>query len=166
MPNDERYKVVVQINRSVGNGRCFESLSRSTENKNKLRRAPTRNFCGRRGIDDLCVPTGFNRATKRSIAIMKDLYRPLYLIEKTPIVIKRSSRELLNTRRTLFSPQEDFYNEIANLCAQSAATFTMSRADGMDNRIGRKLLSSGFRFGGSCFPKDTRALTKVPTNRR
>jgi UDPglucose 6-dehydrogenase len=98
-----------------------------------------------------------------AIAIMKDLYRPLYLIE-TPIVITSlEAAELTKYAANAFlATKITFINEIANLCdAIGCDVHDVARGMGMDNRIGRKFLHPGPGFGGSCFPKDTRALTTV-----
>jgi UDPglucose 6-dehydrogenase len=98
-----------------------------------------------------------------AVAIMKDLYRPLYLIE-TPIVITSlEAAELIKYAANAFlATKITFINEIANLCdAIGCDVHDVARGMGMDNRIGRKFLHPGPGYGGSCFPKDTRAFTKV-----
>jgi UDPglucose 6-dehydrogenase len=98
-----------------------------------------------------------------AIAIMKDLYRPLYLIE-TPIVITSlEAAELIKYAANAFlATKITFINEVANLCdAIGCDVHDVARGMGMDNRIGRKFLHPGPGYGGSCFPKDTRALTTV-----
>jgi UDPglucose 6-dehydrogenase len=94
---------------------------------------------------------------------MKDLYRPLYLIE-TPIVITSlEAAELIKYAANAFlATKITFINEVANLCdAIGCDVHDVARGMGMDNRIGRKFLHPGPGYGGSCFPKDTRALTTV-----
>jgi UDPglucose 6-dehydrogenase len=98
-----------------------------------------------------------------AIAVMKDLYRPLHLIE-TPIVITSlEAAELIKYAANAFlATKITFINEIANLCdAIGCDVHDVARGMGMDNRIGRKFLHPGPGYGGSCFPKDTRAFTKV-----
>lgn len=100
---------------------------------------------------------------EHAIAIMKDLYRPLYLIE-TPIVITSlEAAELIKYASNAFlATKITFINEVANLCdAIGCDVHDVARGMGMDNRIGRKFLHPGPGYGGSCFPKDTRALTTV-----
>ncbi len=107
------------------------------------------------------VVIGSNEA--RAIEVMKDLYRPLYLIE-TPIVITSlEAAELIKYAANAFlATKITFINEIANLCdAIGCDIHDVARGMGMDNRIGRKFLHPGPGYGGSCFPKDTRALTTV-----
>lgn len=99
----------------------------------------------------------------RAIDVMKDLYRPLYLIE-TPIVITSlEAAELIKYAANAFlATKITFINEVANLCdAIGCDVHDVARGMGMDNRIGRKFLHPGPGYGGSCFPKDTRALTTV-----
>lgn len=98
-----------------------------------------------------------------AIAIMKDLYRPLYLIE-TPIVITSlEAAELTKYAANAFlATKISFINEIANLCDKIGCdVHDVARGIGMDKRIGGKFLHPGPGFGGSCFPKDTRALSTV-----
>lgn len=100
---------------------------------------------------------------ERAVEVMKDLYRPLYLIE-TPIVITSlEAAELIKYAANAFlATKITFINEIANLCdAIGCDVHDVARGMGMDNRIGRKFLHPGPGYGGSCFPKDTRALTTV-----
>lgn len=100
---------------------------------------------------------------ERAIEVMKDLYRPLYLIE-TPIVITSlEAAELIKYAANAFlATKITFINEVANLCdAIGCDVHDVARGMGMDNRIGRKFLHPGPGYGGSCFPKDTRALTTV-----
>ncbi|QYO67887.1 UDP-glucose dehydrogenase family protein [Leptolyngbya sp. 7M] len=116
-------------------------------------------------IDDFMRPDrvviGSNEP--QAIEIMKELYRPLYLIE-TPIVITSlEAAELIKYAANAFlATKITFINEIANLCdAIGCDVHDVARGMGMDNRIGRKFLHPGPGYGGSCFPKDTRALTTV-----
>ncbi|HPC35687.1 MAG TPA: UDP-glucose/GDP-mannose dehydrogenase family protein [Candidatus Marinimicrobia bacterium] len=102
-------------------------------------------------------------SSPKALEIMKEIYRPLYLIE-TPIVatdihtaemIKYASNAFLATKIS-------FINEIANLCELVGADIQqVAKAMGLDGRIGKKFLHAGPGYGGSCFPKDTLALTKI-----
>jgi len=99
----------------------------------------------------------------KAVDVMKDLYRPLFLIE-TPIVITSlEAAELIKYAANAFlATKITFINEVANLCdAIGCDVHDVARGMGMDNRIGRKFLHPGPGYGGSCFPKDTRALTTV-----
>ncbi len=100
---------------------------------------------------------------EEAIAIMKDLYRPLYLIEAPFVITSLEAAELTKYAANAFlATKVSFINEIANLCDQIGCdVHDVARAIGMDKRIGSKFLHPGPGFGGSCFPKDTRALASV-----
>ena len=102
-------------------------------------------------------------ADEEAIAIMKDLYRPLYLIEAPFVITSLEAAELTKYAANAFlATKVSFINEIANLCDKIGCdVHDVSRAIGMDKRIGSKFLHPGPGFGGSCFPKDTRALASV-----
>jgi len=99
----------------------------------------------------------------RAIDLMKELYRPLYLIETPVVITSLEAAELIKYAANAFlATKITFINEIANLCdAIGCDVHDVARGMGMDNRIGRKFLHPGPGYGGSCFPKDTRALTTV-----
>lgn len=99
----------------------------------------------------------------RAQEVMKQLYRPLYLNE-TPIVFtsRRTSELIKYAANAFLALKITFINEIANLCeAVDADVQQVSKGIGLDNRIGKKFLHAGPGYGGSCFPKDTLALTKT-----
>ncbi|MDQ3755593.1 MAG: UDP-glucose/GDP-mannose dehydrogenase family protein [Acidobacteriota bacterium] len=100
---------------------------------------------------------------EEAIAIMRDLYRPLYLIETPFVVTSVEAAELTKYAANAFlATKISFINEIANLCDKIGCdVHDVARAIGMDNRIGRKFLHPGPGYGGSCFPKDTSALVSV-----
>jgi len=100
---------------------------------------------------------------ERAIEVMKELYRPLYLIETPVVITSLEAAELIKYAANAFlATKITFINEIANLCdAIGCDVHDVARGMGMDNRIGRKFLHPGPGYGGSCFPKDTRAFTKV-----
>ena len=100
---------------------------------------------------------------ERAIEVMKELYRPLYLIETPVVITSLEAAELTKYAANAFlATKITFINEIANLCdAIGCDVHDVARGMGMDNRIGRKFLHPGPGYGGSCFPKDTRALTTV-----
>ena len=98
-----------------------------------------------------------------AIAIMRDLYRPLYLIETPFVITSLEGAELIKYAANAFlATKISFINEIANLCDKVGCdVHEVARAIGMDRRIGTKFLHPGPGFGGSCFPKDTRALSAI-----
>ncbi|HEY4131896.1 MAG TPA: UDP-glucose/GDP-mannose dehydrogenase family protein [Gemmatimonadaceae bacterium] len=98
-----------------------------------------------------------------AIAIMKDLYRPLYLIETPVVITSLEASELTKYAANAFlATKISFINEIANLCDEIGCdVHAVARGIGMDNRIGKKFLHPGPGFGGSCFPKDTSALATI-----
>lgn len=100
---------------------------------------------------------------EEAIAIMRDLYRPLYLIEAPVVITSLEGAELIKYAANAFlATKISFINEIANMCDEIGCdVHDVARAVGMDNRIGGKFLHPGPGFGGSCFPKDTRALSSV-----
>jgi UDPglucose 6-dehydrogenase len=100
---------------------------------------------------------------EEAIAIMKDLYRPLYLIEAPFVITSLEAAELTKYAANAFlATKVSFINEIANLCERIGCdVHDVARGIGMDKRIGSKFLHPGPGFGGSCFPKDTRALSSV-----
>jgi UDPglucose 6-dehydrogenase len=100
---------------------------------------------------------------EEAIAIMRDLYRPLYLIEAPFVVTSLEAAELTKYAANAFlATKISFINEIANLCESIGCdVHDVARAIGMDRRIGSKFLHPGPGFGGSCFPKDTQALASV-----
>lgn len=100
---------------------------------------------------------------EEAVAIMKDLYRPLYLIEAPFVITSLEAAELTKYAANAFlATKVSFINEIANLCERIGCdVHDVARGIGMDKRIGSKFLHPGPGFGGSCFPKDTRALSSV-----
>ncbi len=116
-------------------------------------------------IDDFMRPDRvvIGVETKRAEKTMRKLYRPLYLRETPMVVTNPETSELSKYAANAFlATKITFINEIANLAEQCGADVqTVSKAMGLDNRIGSKFLHAGPGYGGSCFPKDTLALTKI-----
>ncbi len=99
----------------------------------------------------------------QAMAIMKDIYSALYLIETPFILTSLESAEMIKYATNSFlATKVTFINEIANLCEKVGAdVHHVAKAMGLDGRIGKKFLHPGPGYGGSCFPKDTRALSKI-----
>ncbi len=101
--------------------------------------------------------------SEQAVAIMKDIYSALYLIETPFILTSLESAEMIKYATNGFlATKVTFINEIANLCEKVGAdVHHVAKAMGLDGRIGKKFLHPGPGYGGSCFPKDTRALSKI-----
>ncbi len=106
--------------------------------------------------DRVVVGTESPRAQK----VMEAIYRPLSLIQTPILFTSRESSELIKYAGNAFlATKITFINEMADLCEKVGAdVHDVARGIGLDGRIGRKFLHPGPGFGGSCFPKDTRAL--------
>lgn len=98
-----------------------------------------------------------------AIAIMRDLYRPLYLIETPFVITDIATAEMIKYASNAFlATKVSFINEIANLCERVGADVqVVAKGMGLDQRIGSKFLHAGPGFGGSCFPKDLTALIQM-----
>ncbi len=95
-----------------------------------------------------------------AIAIIKDIYRPLYLAETPFVITDLETAEMIKYASNSFlATKISFINEMAVLCDKVGAdVVTVAKAMGLDPRIGPRFLNPGPGFGGSCFPKDVRAL--------
>ena len=109
--------------------------------------------------DRIVVGTDDERAKK----IVAEIYRPLYLNQAPILFTDRRTAELIKYAANAFlATKITFINEIADLCERVGANVQeVARGIGLDNRIGPKFLHAGPGFGGSCFPKDVRALIKT-----
>ena len=96
----------------------------------------------------------------QAIEIMREIYRPLFLNETPFIFTNIPTAETIKYASNAFlAVKVSYINELANLCdATGADIHVVARAMGLDGRISPKFLHPGPGFGGSCFPKDTRAL--------
>lgn len=99
----------------------------------------------------------------RAVEVLKEVYRPLYLNETPMVVTTPESSEIIKYAANAFlATKITFINEIANLCEKAGANVQdVAKALGQDGRIGSKFLHAGPGYGGSCFPKDTLALTQT-----
>jgi UDPglucose 6-dehydrogenase len=116
-------------------------------------------------IEDFMRPNRVVIGTKsqQAAAIMKDLYGPLYLIETPFVITNVETAELIKYASNSFlAVKISFINELSNLCDRVGADVHMvAKGMGLDHRIGAKFLHPGPGYGGSCFPKDTRALLTI-----
>ena len=103
----------------------------------------------------------------RAEALLRELYRPLNLIETPILATGIESAELTKYACNAFlATKVSFINEIAALCeATGADVHAVARGMGLDGRIGRKFLHPGPGYGGSCFPKDVAALARIAAER-
>ncbi|HJX60170.1 MAG TPA: UDP-glucose/GDP-mannose dehydrogenase family protein [Thermodesulfobacteriota bacterium] len=101
--------------------------------------------------------------SEQAVAIMKDIYSALYLIETPFVITGLETAEMIKYAANAFlATKVSFINEIANLCERMEAdVHHVAKAMGLDGRIGKKFLHPGPGYGGSCFPKDTRALSRM-----
>ncbi len=97
---------------------------------------------------------------ERGREAMRRLYRPLYLRETPMVMTSLENAEIIKYAANAFLAMKvTFINQVADLCEKTGGDVQqVARAIGMDNRIGSKFLHAGPGFGGSCFPKDTRAF--------
>jgi UDPglucose 6-dehydrogenase len=109
--------------------------------------------------DRIVVGTNDERARK----VLGDIYRPLSLNQAPIMYTARRTAEMIKYAANAFlATKITFINEIADLSEKVGADVQeVARGIGLDNRIGTKFLHAGPGFGGSCFPKDTRALLKI-----
>ena len=109
--------------------------------------------------DRVVIGSNSDRATQ----IMQDIYAPFFRTGNRVIVMDVKSAEMTKYASNSFlATKISFMNEIANLCEKVGADAEMVRV-GMstDSRIGNKFLFPGLGYGGSCFPKDVKALIKT-----
>ncbi len=99
----------------------------------------------------------------RAAEVMRDIYRPLYLREFPVVITGLESAEVIKYASNAFlATKISFVNEMAALCERVGADVkAVAHGMGLDRRIGNKFLHAGPGFGGSCFPKDTRALARI-----
>src|SRR5262249_26955292 len=117
-------------------------------------------------IDDFMKPdrvvVGCERGDTRSAEVMQELYSPFTRTGAPIMVMDTASAELCKyAANAILASRISFMNEIANVCELAGADVDQVRkAIGADRRIGTSFLFPGVGYGGSCFPKDVRALLK------
>jgi UDPglucose 6-dehydrogenase len=101
--------------------------------------------------------------SKKAQKVMSDIYRPLFLREFPVVFTGLESAEMIKYAANAFlATKITFINEIAALCEKVGADIKdVSKGMGLDGRIGNKFLHAGPGYGGSCFPKDTKALARI-----
>ncbi len=116
-------------------------------------------------IDDFMKPDRVvvGVQNERAADVMAEIYRPLYLRDFPIVTTDLESAEMIKYAANAFlAVKITFINEIAALCEKVGADVKqVSKGMGMDNRIGNKFLHAGPGYGGSCFPKDTKALARI-----
>ena len=162
--NLNSYKVIcTKSTVPVGTGKKIEEIIKSINKSIEFDYVSNPEFL-REGaaVKDFFVPDRvvIGSSSQKAFEIMQDVYRPLYLNE-TPIVNTNvETAEMIKYASNAFLALKISYiNEIANLCELVGAdVHVVSKTMGQDGRISSKFLHPGPGFGGSCFPKDTRAL--------
>src|SRR3954463_1011832 len=158
--------VVTKSTVPVGTGDEVERIIRETNPKADVVVASNPEFL-REGAairdfkfpDRIVVGTSDERGRK----VMSDIYRPLSLNQAPLMFTERRTAEMIKYAANAFlATKITFINEIADLSEKVGANVQeVARGIGLDNRIGTKFLHAGPGFGGSCFPKDTKALIKI-----
>ncbi|MBI5682100.1 MAG: UDP-glucose/GDP-mannose dehydrogenase family protein [Deltaproteobacteria bacterium] len=166
--NMNGYKVIITKSTvPVGTGKLIEDIVRKKlGSENQFDVVSNPEFL-REGsaIEDFMRPNRIviGARSQQAIAILKDLYSPLYLFETPFIITDIETAELIKYASNAFlATKISFINEVANICERVGADVHMvAKGMGLDNRIGSKFLHPGPGFGGSCFPKDTMAITNI-----
>jgi UDPglucose 6-dehydrogenase len=158
--------VVTKSTVPVGTGREVERIIRKVRPDAEFDVASNPEFL-REGsaIGDFMRPDRVVIGThsQRARDVMRQLYRPLYIIETPIIFTQLETAELIKYAANSFlATKITFINEMADLCEKVGAdVHDVARGIGLDGRIGRKFLHAGPGYGGSCFPKDTLALVRT-----
>jgi UDPglucose 6-dehydrogenase len=162
------YKVIVTKSTvPIGTGQMIEQIVREkARDKHRFAVVSNPEFL-REGsaIDDFMHPDRVVIGTRdpKAAELMRDVYSPLAAADVPIIVTDVESAELIKYASNGFlATKISFINEVARICeAWGANVEVVAKGMGLDSRIGPKFLSAGPGFGGSCFPKDTRAVTQI-----
>jgi len=162
------YKVVVTKSTvPVGTGKMIEGIIKENQaNPCAFDVASNPEFL-REGaaIEDFMRPNRIviGAESEQAIAILQDLYNPLYLIETPFVITDIATAEMIKYASNAFlATKISFINEMANICERVGAdVHKVAKGMGLDGRISSKFLHPGPGFGGSCFPKDTRAISQI-----
>ena len=158
--------VVTKSTVPVGTGREVAGIIKATNPQAEFDVVSNPEFL-REGsaIDDFMRPNRvvIGAESERAKEVMRQLYRPLYLIETPILFTGLETAELIKYAANGFLAMKiSFINQIADLCEKVGAdVHDVARGIGLDGRIGQKFLHPGPGYGGSCFPKDTRALVEI-----
>ena len=158
--------IVTKSTVPVGTGRRIEKIMRRVRPDGEFDVASNPEFL-REGsaIGDFMRPDRvvIGCESERAREVLRQLYRPLYLIEAPIIFTGIETAELTKYAANSFLAMKvTFINEMADLCEKVGAdVHDVARGIGLDGRIGRKFLHPGPGYGGSCFPKDTLALMRI-----
>ena len=162
------YKVIVTKSTvPIGTGRMIEEIVSSVSNDGHEFAVVSNPEFLREGsaIEDFLHPDRLVIGSRdpRAIEIMLDMYSPLRVADVPFVVTDVESAEMIKYASNSFlAAKISFINEIAWLCEKLGADVeVVARGMGLDSRIGSKFLHPGPGFGGSCFPKDTRALAHI-----
>jgi UDPglucose 6-dehydrogenase len=158
--------VVTKSTVPVGTGREVEAIIKRTNPKADFDVASNPEFL-REGsaIADFMRPDRVvvGAETPRAQAMIKALYRPLFLLETPILFTNLETSELIKYAANAFlAVKISFINQMADLCEKIGAdVHDVAKGMGLDKRIGPKFLHPGPGYGGSCFPKDTQALVRT-----
>ena len=165
--NLNKYKIIIMKSTvPVATGDKIENLLNSKNNKNKFDVVSNPEFL-REGeaIRDFMYPDRvvIGTSSKKANNILKNLYFPLIKKTNRYFHTSRKAAELIKYAANAFLATKITYiNEIANLCEKLKVNVNdISLGIGLDDRIGSRFLRAGPGYGGSCFPKDTRALLSI-----
>ena len=162
------YKVVVTKSTvPVGTGKMIESIIKENQTEPCAFDVASNPEFLREGsaIEDFMRPNRIviGAESEQAIAILKDLYNPLYLVETPFVITDVATAEMIKYASNAFlATKVSFINEMATICERVGAdVHKVAKGMGLDKRIGPKFLHPGPGFGGSCFPKDTRAISQI-----
>jgi UDPglucose 6-dehydrogenase len=162
------YKIVVTKSTvPVGTGKEIQRIIKENQEKEVPFDVASNPEFLREGaaIEDFMRPNRVVIGTdsEQATAIMRDLYSPLYLIETPFVITNVETAEMVKYASNAFlATKISFINEMANICELVGAdVHQVAKGMGLDRRIGPKFLHPGPGYGGSCFPKDTRAIVNL-----
>jgi UDPglucose 6-dehydrogenase len=162
------YKVVITKSTvPVGTGRLIESIIKENQTEPCAFDVASNPEFLREGsaIEDFMRPNRIviGAESEHAVAILEDLYNPLYLIETPFVITDIATAEMIKYASNAFlATKVSFINEMATICEKVGAdVHQVAKGMGLDKRIGPKFLHPGPGFGGSCFPKDTKAVSQI-----